>query len=80
MLVARRLSPKRHANFAKSVVDHLAQYHLMWNPKNIKWSKRSFKEKRNKTYSFNPLDILDNSSGQTQKRQCEDKGETPHWK
>ena len=32
MLVARRLSPKRYANFAKSVVDHLehlALYHLM---------------------------------------------------
>ena len=76
MLVARRLSPKRYANFAKSVVDHLehlAQYHLMWNPKNIKMDQTFFQRERNKTYSFNPFDIFDNSSGQTQKRQCVDK-------
>ena len=49
MLVARRLSPKRYANFAKSVVDHLehlAQYHLMWNPKNIKMDQTFFQREK----------------------------------
>ena len=49
MLVARRLSPKRYANFAKSVVDHLehlAQYHLMWNPKNIRTDQTSFQKEK----------------------------------
>ena len=55
MLVARRLSPKRYANFAKSVVDHLehlALYHLMWNPKNRRMDQTFFQKEKKEDILF----------------------------
>ena len=80
--LARRVSLKRYANFAKSVVDHLehlALYHLMWNPKTENGPNVLSKRKEIR-HTLSKLSTFLTISGQTQQRQCGDKGETSHWK